>query len=193
MVIRDMSSEECVGVLARMKVARLACAFKNQPYVVPTFLVYHERMPGDACLYGFTTVGQKVEWMRSNPLVCVEVDEVESNSKWVSVVVFGHYQELPNVPEQNIGRPPAREIMDDRYEIASDGPNDFTETLLAHRLLQKHASWWEPAATSRVSRINQGSSPVYIPDFYRVSIDRMTGRTATLDAVESVLPPSTNQ
>ena len=32
-------------------------------------------MKASGCLYGFTTPGQKVEWMRANPLVCVEVKQ----------------------------------------------------------------------------------------------------------------------
>jgi uncharacterized protein len=89
MNIREMSKEESLRVLAGAKLARLACAHENQPYVVP---VYHE---ASGCLYGFTTPGQKIEWMRANPLVCVEVDEVAAYDQWVSVVVIGRYEELP--------------------------------------------------------------------------------------------------
>ena len=42
---------------------------------------------GEAFLYGFTTEGQKIEWMRANPLVCVELDEVENFDQWTSIVV----------------------------------------------------------------------------------------------------------
>ena len=72
-MIREMSREECLGVLARATLVRLACAHENQPYVVPVYLVFHASS-GEECFYGFTTPGQKVEWMRSNPLVCVEMD-----------------------------------------------------------------------------------------------------------------------
>ena len=129
------------------RLARLACSRDNQPYVVPTYLVFFQPSIGDPRLYGFTTVGQKVEWMRSNPLVCVEVDEVESYSKWISVIVFGHYRELPKLRDQNVGRPPARKTIEDHYEFVSDELNPAAETLLAHQLLQTHAVWWEPAAT----------------------------------------------
>ena len=81
MVIREMSREECLQVLADARLARLACAFENQPYVVPVYLAYHQPARGEPCLYGFTTQGQKVEWMRANPLVCVEVDEVHTSDQ----------------------------------------------------------------------------------------------------------------
>ena len=43
--------------------------------------------------------GSVIEWMRVNPLVCVQADEVMSPQHWVSVVVFGRYEELPHTPE----------------------------------------------------------------------------------------------
>src|SRR5450631_1482971 len=107
MVIREMSREECLRVLAGARLARLACAHENQPYVVPVYLAYHE---ASECLYGFTTPGQKVAWMRANPLVCIEVDEVAAYDQWVSVVAIGRYEELPETPgsDGTHGRAPER-------------------------------------------------------------------------------------
>ena len=95
MVIHEMSREDCIRVLAGTRLARLGCARDNQPYVVPVYLTYDVLPGGEPCLYGFTTAGQKVEWMRANPLVCVEVDEVTAHDQWVSVIAFGRYEELP--------------------------------------------------------------------------------------------------
>ena len=72
MVIQEMTRDDCLNALARARLGRLACTHENQPYVVPIYFVYEEPY-----LYGFTTPGLKVEWMRSNPLVCVELDAVE--------------------------------------------------------------------------------------------------------------------
>ena len=55
---------------------------QNRPYIVPIYFAYEPDH-----VYGFTTLRQKVEWMRSNPLVCVEVDEVLSHFRWSSVIV----------------------------------------------------------------------------------------------------------
>src|ERR1035438_8576432 len=98
MMIREMSREECLGVLAGARLARLACAHENQPYVVPVYLAYQE---ASGCFFGFTTPGQKVEWMRANPLVCVEVDKIVADDQWVSVIAFGRYEELPEDPGSN--------------------------------------------------------------------------------------------
>ena len=71
MLMSQMKSEECREFLANHEMGRLACARNGQPYIVPIYFVYETEH-----LYGFTTPGQKVEWMRANPLICVEADEI---------------------------------------------------------------------------------------------------------------------
>ena len=143
MVIQDMTHEECRAMLARSHVARLACARNSQPYVVP----FHVYLDGD-CLYGFATLGQKIEWMRQNPLVCLEIDELTADGQWESVVVFGQYEELPKTLE---------------YEGAR---------AVAERLFQTHPMWWEPALIPLAT--HEPRTPVV----YRIRIGRMTGRRA---------------
>jgi len=38
------------------------------------------------------------QWMRQNPQVCLQADEIGNRWKWISVVVTGTYLEL-NVPQ----------------------------------------------------------------------------------------------
>ncbi len=154
MWIQDMTTSECLRILASTKLGRLASARENQPYVVPFYFVYDEPY-----LYSFTTLGQKVEWMRSNPLVCVELDEVESSDYWASIVIFGQYEELPDILEWK------------------------QERLHAYALLQKHAEWWEPGSASCTHRSHE--QPL-IPVFYRIRIGRITGRRATPSPGEPV-------
>lgn len=120
-----MTEADCHRTLAESRLGRLACAQNNQPYVVPIYFVYDQ-----PCLYSFTTVGQKVEWMRSNPLVCLEVDEIVDSTHWMSIVAFGRYEELPDV-ETVLAE---SENGDDRSSLRRH----------AHALLQQHAEWWEP-------------------------------------------------
>ena len=71
MLMRELTTRECHDVLKRASIARLGCARDNQPYVVPV----HVYFDGDY-LYSFAMLGQKIAWMRENPRVCVEVDEI---------------------------------------------------------------------------------------------------------------------
>jgi nitroimidazol reductase NimA-like FMN-containing flavoprotein (pyridoxamine 5'-phosphate oxidase superfamily) len=94
MLISEMSRQECRDLLARLSFGRLACAHANQPYIVPIYFAYEPDR-----LRAFAATGQKVEWMRLNPLVCLEADEVRSHVEWSNVVVRGRYEELPDTPE----------------------------------------------------------------------------------------------
>jgi uncharacterized protein len=152
MHIREMTDTDCRQVLHHATIGRLACARDNQPYVVPINFVFDREH-----VYAFTMLGQKVEWMRTNPRVCLEVDERTAHDQWQSVVIFGRYEELPDLPE---------------YEGAR---------VKALELLQRHAMWWEPASVGVAHRDKPHSDT---PIFYRIKIDRMTGHRATPDQAE---------
>ena len=147
MFIHEMSDADCRRTLKNASVGRLACARNNQPYVVPMHFAFD-----GTYIYGFTTGGQKVEWMRANELVCFEMDEVTSHDQWVSIVVFGRYEELPETPE---------------YQCARDQ---------AFQYLQRRTMWWEPAFISEEHRDQPHSlTPIY----YRIHIQEITGHRAT--------------
>ena len=143
MLIHEMTNKECLDALARFRFGRLGCVRDNQPYVVPIYVAYHERH-----LYAFSTAGQKIEWMRANPRVCVEVDEITSPSQWLSVLVFGHYEELADTPQ---------------YKFERDQ---------AYAMLQQRAMWWEPAS---VASPHHSAAASLDPVFYRIHIDQVTG------------------
>ena len=142
-----MQDRDCRDTLRRLCFGRLGCARDNQPYIVPAYFAYEPDH-----LYGFATFGQKIEWMRSNPLVCVQADDVLGQDNWVSVVVLGRYQELP-----------------DTLEYAQERRN-------AQALLERRAMWWQTAyAESHVRDQSEPSSPV----FYCVHIEEMSGLRAS--------------
>jgi uncharacterized protein len=149
MFIHELTYEECRHFLRQVSVGRLACARDNQPYVVPIHFAFNGNY-----IYGFTTLGQKIEWMRSNPLVCLEVDEKITDQQWTSIIVFGRYEELSDTPEHTNARNRA-------YEF-----------------LKKRVMWWEPAYISQEHRDQPHS---LTPIFYRIHIDKMTGHRATLN------------
>ena len=146
MLIQTMTLQECWAMLARNNIARLACARDNQPYIVPLRV----ELDGDS-LYGYATLGRKIEWMRTNPLVCLECEEVTTDRVWASLIVFGHYEELPHIP----GNEDARRVAD--------------------RLFQRHTMWWEPAT------VPLGGQERHPPIVFRIHIDSFTGRRTTYE------------
>jgi hypothetical protein len=194
MVVSEMSTEACLRVLAGARLARLACARENQPYVVPVYLVYHEE---SGCLYGFTVPGQKVEWMRANPLVCVEVDEIATYDQWVSVIATGRYEELPETPEgevsplratgrpQHVGETIPPWSADSRHgQYDDEASND--ERKRAWQILKTHPLWEEPGCASWTARAHHDSAERVIFIYYRIQIDRITGHQATRDARDMI-------
>ena len=194
MVIRDMSREECLRVLAGARLARLACAHENQPYVVPVYLSYHE---SSGCFYGFTTPGQKVEWMRANPLVCVEVGDVAAYDQWVSVIATGRYEELPESPASDGARLRTQEhprladeaihtrSADSRHRQCADEACD-DERERAWQILKVLPEWWQPGSTAWAARAHRNPSEPFISVYYRIWIDRVTGHEATRDVRDAI-------
>lgn len=89
MEVNEIAADECKIILERASLGRLGCSCQNQPYVVPIHFAYEGKY-----LYAFSTLGQKVKWMRANPKVCVQTDEIRNQAEWTSVIVYGEYEEL---------------------------------------------------------------------------------------------------
>jgi hypothetical protein len=76
-------------VLKKEVVARIGCYANGRPYVVPITYTYD----GESVI-GHSAHGMKIDMMRRNPNVCVEVDHVDDLANWRSVIAWGKYEEL---------------------------------------------------------------------------------------------------
>ena len=147
MVIHDLTPAQCREVLSRTHLGRLACARADQPYITPIFFYFDA---GEESLFSFSTQGQKIDWMRANPKVCVEVEEIVSQQNWVTILAFGRFGELS--------------------ESAAD--RSLRERI--GEQLQRHPGWWLPGAAKLA-----GAQEHHVPVLYRVRVDRLSGRRAT--------------
>lgn len=142
MRIDELNETECREILSRSSIARLGCSQNDQPYVVPVGIAYEADY-----IYVFATPGKKIEWMRSNPKVCMQVDEVTNPSDWTSVIANGEYQELPE-------------------------PQFTDERNHARKLFEKRHHWWLNALAQR--RIQMRDEEI-TPLFFRIHVYSMTG------------------
>jgi uncharacterized protein len=117
MLIHDLDFDECVQLLQRNAVGHLGCAKDGEPYVVP---IHYSFDAGQHVIYAVSTVGQKIEWMRANPRVCLTVDEITDKNHWTTVVLTGSYEEL-------------------------DDADSGDAQKRSQRLLQQRKEWWLPA------------------------------------------------
>ena len=148
MIIRELTRQASLELLTRVHLGRLACARANQPYVFPMFFAYH-----DNSLYCASTIGQKIEWMRENPLVAVEFDQIDSAQQWESVIVTGRYEEL------------------------ADSGDTRDRRQLAWSLLQERKLWWEPGFAKTI--VGGGARPL-APLYFCLRIEQITGHRATM-------------
>lgn len=146
MLIHELNRAECSAVLQRNSLGRLGYAHFDQPYVVPI----HFSFDADRnCIYGFSTIGQKVECMRRNPRVCLEIDEIVDKNNWTTVLVVGRYRELHRDPREAEALRRVDQLFEERHE------------------------WWLPGAAKLETKEHEHAV------IYRISIDRLTGRRAT--------------
>jgi uncharacterized protein len=149
MRIIPMSQPECSELLNRVNIGRLACSLDDQPYIVPVGFSYEPDF-----IYVFSTLGKKIKWMRQNPKVCLQADEIASLSNWLSVIVTGTYVEL---------REP-----------------EYTAQL-EHALeqLEQYSEWWRNPLAQR----REQTSDVSIESvFFRIDIKSLSGLRAIPEA-----------
>ena len=145
MRIIAMSQQECKELLKRVSIGRLGCSLDDQPYVVPVAFSYETD-----CIYMFSTVGKKIEWMRKNPKVCLQADEIGNRSNWLSVIVTGTYLEL-------------RE------------PQYTAQLEHALEQLEQYSEWWRNPLAQRREQTSDLSIETV---FFRIDIGSMSGLRA---------------
>jgi nitroimidazol reductase NimA-like FMN-containing flavoprotein (pyridoxamine 5'-phosphate oxidase superfamily) len=155
MQIRDMTGDECIALLERSSFGRFACAKDGQPYITPAFFAFEEN-----CLYSFAAEGKKIGWMRENPSVCVEIDDIKNPQSWQSVVVAGKFEELPATPQNKGIRLHAHELLEQRNPL-----------------------WWEPAFVKRTK--TDGSERPLVGIYFRIWIEQVSGRQALPDSASA--------
>lgn len=145
MLIESMTRQASIDLLKRARVARLGYIHDGQPYIVPMLFAYNVHY-----LYSISTEGQKIDWMRANPRVCVEVDDLVTTQQWETVIVLGQYEELPHTEEHEASR------------------------AHAHALLQSsRPTWWEPGYAKTI--VDGKERPLEVL-YFRIRIDQISGR-----------------
>lgn len=91
-----LTSHQIEDVLQKEMIGRIGCHADAVTYVVPVTYVYDEN-----CVYAHSAEGLKLDMMRQNPMVCFEVDHMDSMVDWQSVIAWGEYEEIINETERS--------------------------------------------------------------------------------------------
>ncbi|PDT15213.1 flavin-nucleotide-binding protein [Rhizobium sp. J15] len=143
--LRELTLAECHAVLEQARFGHLACCKGDQPYVVPIYFSY-----GKGVAYCFSMPGRKLEWMRENDKICLQVDQ-RLGAGWASVIAEGRFEEFPDT------------------DLWRD------ERLHAWEMLQKHSDWWEVGSLKPKELPVLAESPHI---FFGVFIRALSGRAA---------------
>ncbi len=85
----DLTTKQCEDLLKKNHYAHLGCVDNGQPYVIPITFVYK-----DGFLYSFSLEGHKIDTMRNNPNICIQVEHIGGEHEWQSVICWGAFEEL---------------------------------------------------------------------------------------------------
>lgn len=147
-----LSNKQIIDVISNNFVGRLGCHADGKTYVVPVSYAYD----GDY-IYIRSFEGMKLAMMRKNPKVCFQVDKMESMADWVSVIIWGTFEELTDTKEREKGL---------KILLSRILPNVSTN------MVKMTPEW--PFPTNDFTRIDG--------IVYRIHIEEITGRCEKLDS-----------
>jgi len=97
-MLGELDPIEVESMLHNQMIGRIGCSHEGNVFVVPITYAYDGTF-----IYCHSKVGLKIEMMRNNPSVCIEVDQVINMTDWKSVIVWGTYEELKDDEARKVG------------------------------------------------------------------------------------------
>jgi nitroimidazol reductase NimA-like FMN-containing flavoprotein (pyridoxamine 5'-phosphate oxidase superfamily) len=94
-MISQLGERESRELLGLQRLGRLGCCLENEAYVVPV-----NYLLDDDCIYIHSLPGRKITLLRANPRACLQVDDIEDDYNWRSVVATGWYEEVSDARER---------------------------------------------------------------------------------------------
>src|SRR5262249_34989120 len=91
MNIGKLRDTDARAILSEGNLGRLGCIASGWPYVVPVNYFFD----GED-IYIHSLPGKKLDALRANPRVCLQVDEIKDSYNWRSVIAYGTFEEVSN-------------------------------------------------------------------------------------------------
>lgn len=90
-MIGELTKGQIENILQSQAHCRMACTDGLMPYLVPVSYAYDGKY-----IYCQSKEGKKINILRKNPNVCVQVETMSGMNNWQSVIVYGTFEELEN-------------------------------------------------------------------------------------------------
>ena len=95
-MIKNLNENESREFLNNQKFGHLRCVLESgEPYVVPVNYLFKD---GD--IYVHCLPGQKLDALRANSKVCLQVEKIGDSCQWQSAIAFGEFQEIKRTNEK---------------------------------------------------------------------------------------------
>jgi nitroimidazol reductase NimA-like FMN-containing flavoprotein (pyridoxamine 5'-phosphate oxidase superfamily) len=94
-MITSISDLQARELLQSARIGRLGCVVNGEPYIVPINFTFD-----DNSVYSHSLPGVKITALRKSPRACVQVEEIESDLSWSSVLAFGNFEEIVKPSER---------------------------------------------------------------------------------------------
>jgi len=91
MNIGKLRDTDALAILSEGSLGRLGCIAAGWPYVVPVNYFFDGKD-----IYIHTLPGKKIDALRANARVCLQVDEIKDSYHWRSVIAYGTFEEVSN-------------------------------------------------------------------------------------------------
>ncbi|MBD0832349.1 pyridoxamine 5'-phosphate oxidase family protein [Aestuariibaculum sediminum] len=88
--MKTLDIQKCEYILHQNYIGHLGYIYNNRPFIVPITYLYNK----DHLIIGYSGEGHKINALRLNPNVSLEVSEIDAIDKWKSVLVHGVFKEL---------------------------------------------------------------------------------------------------
>jgi nitroimidazol reductase NimA-like FMN-containing flavoprotein (pyridoxamine 5'-phosphate oxidase superfamily) len=93
-MIKTLETTECIELLNNNYIGHLAFISQKEPFVIPITYYYDQ---ANNTIIGYSAEGHKIDAMRENVIVSLQVEEVTSVNKWRSVRAQGTFEELKGI------------------------------------------------------------------------------------------------
>jgi len=93
---RPLTNDEALALLEEGALGRLGCIADGEPYVIPINYVF-----ADGFIYSHSLPGRKIDALQAQPRACLQVDVIESDIEWRSVIAYGTFEEV-HLPSERV-------------------------------------------------------------------------------------------
>ena len=89
--MRVLNAKECLHILSGNYIGHLSYIYRGRPFIAPITYFFEKT---NKLIIGYSAEGHKINAMRKNSNVSINISEIDSVNDWKSVLAHGTFEEL---------------------------------------------------------------------------------------------------